>query len=425
MKILLLSGYDAASHQRWRLELAQHLAQHEWTQLALPARYFNWRIRGNSLTWAFTHREQLQQDYDLLIATSMVDLSALRGFVPKLASIPTVLYFHENQFSYPSKTTQVTSVEPQIISLYSALCADILVFNSTFNRTTFLTGVAELLRKLPDHIPPGLLNILRARSRVLAVPLADNCYSTVLATDLNPCLNTTSTNNIKPSFGKSSHRNSGGICNNVLVNLLTNTGYNPKPDKKTLTLIWNHRWEYDKGPERLLAMLQYYFAHYGNSDNHQFTLHVVGQQFRQQPAAFEQIKQLLITHNALGQWGYLESTACYRELMHASDLVLSTALHDFQGLAVLEAVAAGCIPLVPKRQAYPEWFGQEYCYASHLVQPELEAQEMAQQLQQLSQNFYTGTWPSLPDITAMNWKNLAPLYSALLLEVAENTKHTQ
>ena len=98
MKTLLLSGYDAASHKRWRLELQHHLAHHQWTQLALPPRYFNWRIRGNSMSWAFSQRELLAQQYDVLIATSMVDLSALRGFIPSLAAIPTVLYFHENQF---------------------------------------------------------------------------------------------------------------------------------------------------------------------------------------------------------------------------------------------------------------------------------------------------------------------------------------
>ena len=43
-------------------------------------------------------------------------------------------------------------------------------------------------------------------------------------------------------------------------------------------------------------------------------------------------------------------------------MILSTALHEFQGLAVLEAVAAGCVPIVPAREAYPELFAAQYSY---------------------------------------------------------------
>src|SRR5690554_445672 len=99
MRILLLSAYDAVSHQYWRKGLVNALPEHDWTVLSLPARYFSWRIRGNSLSWAFGERERLQQPYDLVIATSMVDLTSLRGLVPSLARTPCVVYFHENQFA--------------------------------------------------------------------------------------------------------------------------------------------------------------------------------------------------------------------------------------------------------------------------------------------------------------------------------------
>ena len=106
MKILLLSAYDAASHQRWRQELEEFFPEHQWTQLSLPPRYFSWRVRGNSVSWAFSQRTLLTQAYDLVIVTSMVDLSSLRGFVPELARIPTLVYFHENQFASQSGLRQ-------------------------------------------------------------------------------------------------------------------------------------------------------------------------------------------------------------------------------------------------------------------------------------------------------------------------------
>jgi hypothetical protein len=42
--------------------------------------------------------------------------------------------------------------------------------------------------------------------------------------------------------------------------------------------------------------------------------------------------------------------------------VLSTALHDFQGLAIQEASLAGCTPFVPNDLSYPEYFPTAFRY---------------------------------------------------------------
>lgn len=367
MKILLLSAYDAASHQRWRQQLQAHLPQYQWTQLSLPPRYFNWRLRGNSLSWAFGQREILQADYDLLIATSMVDLSALRGFVPKLAQLPTLVYFHENQFAYPVNDQQFNSVEPQMLSFYTALCGDALVFNSSFNRQSFFAGLSRLLVKLPDQVPKGLVEVLQARARVLPVPVE-------------------------------LHKAEIQIRNNSL-----------------LTLVWNHRWEYDKGPDRLLAMLQRFFALCPSTPTQpSIRLHLLGQRFRQQPPAFDQIKHLLTEQGALGTWGYVEDQYQYQQLLQESHLVLSTALHDFQGLAVMDGVAAGAIPLVPARQAYPEWFAPEFCYPGYPDNPEQEAEAMAQALYRYWLAFQSGDLPQAPSLEHLSWSRLLPEYQALI-----------
>jgi len=155
MKVLLLSAYDAASHRHWRETLVAQFPEWDWQVLTLPARYFAWRIRGNSLSWAFGQRELLEQPYDLVIATSMTDLSALRGMVPVLAQIPTLVYFHENQFAYPESGREYGSVEPKVLNIYTALAADYVLFNSGYNRNSFLAGAQALLKKLPDQVPAG------------------------------------------------------------------------------------------------------------------------------------------------------------------------------------------------------------------------------------------------------------------------------
>ncbi|MBN1006889.1 tRNA-queuosine alpha-mannosyltransferase domain-containing protein [Amphritea pacifica] len=359
MKILLLSAYDAASHAYWHRGLVANLGQHQWTVLTLPPRYFSWRIRGNSLSWAYSERECLEQDYDLLIATSMTDLSALRGFVPHLAGIPTLVYFHENQFAYPESGREYGTVEPKILNLYTALAADHICFNTDYNRDTFIDGCRRLLKKLPDQIPAGVIEQLERRSSVLPVPLPQSVF----------------------------------------------LPHAPQPGP--LRLIWNHRWEFDKGPELLLRA-----ARQLCETGVDFRLDLVGQQFRRVPEAFQELRALL--GDRLGHWGYVESVAEYRRLLQQADVVLSTALHDFQGIAVLEGVAAGAMPLVPGRLAYPQLLPASGCYCSG----EGETQSLVDSVIHLAGLKRAGQALSAPDISALSWDNMAPLYEGLLHRVA-------
>lgn len=321
MKALVLSAYDARSHQLWRENLYGMFPQIHWSELILPPRYYSWRVRGNSLSWAFNHRDTLTDNYDFILSTSMTDLSALRGFVPQLGSVPTAIYFHENQFAYPDNPAAAAqhrgSVEPQLLSIYTALCADEVIFNSQYNKSSFLAGAKRLLRKLPDHVPQGLVQSLESAS-VIPVPLTPALFTTRSRT-------------------------------------LANTS-------PTLDIVWNHRWEFDKGPALLLAIVQLLV-----NQGTEFRLHVLGQRFRQCPEEFTTIAQLLKSHYQQlgitpGHWGFIESRADYDALLCESDVVLSTATHDFQGLAVLEACAQGCAPLAPHCMAYPEYLAAQNLY---------------------------------------------------------------
>lgn len=254
-RFLLLSAYDAQSHSQWRITLKQLFADYYWTQLSLPPRHFNWRVRGNSLSWGFGHRACLAQNYDLLIATSMVDLSSLRGFIPSLAQIPSIVYFHENQFAYRQNNRlqqdQPSSpVDAQLTSIYSALCANSIVSNSQYNKESFLTGAQHLLSKLPDFVPDGLMEQLK-RAIVIPVPLASNL--------LEPHEKETH------SLGRS----------------------------EILNVAWNHRREYDKGPELLLQLVEAVCQR-----KLPIKFSVFGQQFRNQPDEFVRVEALLEDYGA-------------------------------------------------------------------------------------------------------------------------------
>ena len=364
MRILLLSAYDAQSHRYWREGLEQFLPEYDWTVLSLPPRYFNWRIRGNSLTWAYSHRATLEQNFDLLIATSMVDLSALRGMVPALAAIPSIVYFHENQFAYPGSEQQYSSVEPQMVALYSALCADRVVFNTKYNLSTFITGVESLLKRLPDGVPPNLVPKLLNKSQVLPVPISPEVF-------------------FQP------YTASDGT------------------DSKRISVVWNHRWEYDKGPDGLLAMLKCL------PEDALFTFHVIGQSFRRKPEAFDHIHALLSERNWLGNWGYIENREQYLKTLADSHVVFSTSLHDFQGLSVIEGAACGAFPLVPNRLAYPELFGDESCYESSNG-PDNEAAAAAEKLMGLSSDQAFQKYSS-STINNLGWDRLGDQYRHLIV----------
>ena len=362
MRVLVLSAYHADSHRSWLDGLIQHLPDIDWTILSLPPRYFSWRIRGNSLSWAMFNREILERQYDVVLATSMTDLAALRGLVPKLCRWPTAVYFHENQFAYPQSQQQRKNVEPQILNMYTALAADRVIFNSNYNRQTMLVGCDQLLAKLPDYAPRAEVAMQLAQSIVLPVGVAD-----------------------------------------------TAAPRKTQRENDRLKLLWNHRWEYDKGPDRLLALLL-------ECDERGLALdiYLAGQQFRQRPKEFAEIEALVINSEclALKQFGFVESAEQYHALLLICDVVLSTAIHDFQGLAVLEAVAAGCVPLVPDRLCYPQWFSEKFRY----TQSDDITQEASSAASMLAQFLDSKASAKLPvaDVSALMWPKIAPLYRELL-----------
>lgn len=302
MKVLLLSAYDTDSHRSWCQGLMRHFPEIEWRYLSLPGRHFRWRIRGNPLSWLFAEqRAVFAERYDLIVATSMVDLATLKGLDRQLAATPSMVYFHENQFAYPSSASQHEDITPQIVNLYAALSSDRVVFNSEYNRRSFVEGVEQLMTRLPDYTPRTLGATIMEKSQVLPVPIEPP----------------------EPAVHARHRANS----------------------HQPLKVLWNHRWEYDKGPERLRELVEKTLARQAHIE---FT--IAGRAFRQVPEAF----QALATLDNVVHMGRLDEKT-YQKALHTHDVVLSTALHEFQGLAMLRGASHGCAPLAPNALAYPEW----------------------------------------------------------------------
>ncbi len=369
MKILLLSAYDAASHRSWREGLVGYFCEHSFVQLTLSPRFFSWRIRGNSLSFAHSLRS-LDIDFDLVIATSMVDLSTLVGMVPELAGVPTLVYFHENQFEFPNSPKAYPSLEPQLVNLYSAIAASHICFNSEYNFHSFCVGVERLLSRFPDEVPPGIVESISAKSSVLPVPLAADVFEFQISDTA----------------------------------------------KKPGSIVWNHRWEYDKGTDRLLAAVKLL------PSDKAFTFHIIGQRFKVCPTEMDELQSVLSSRGWLGSWGPVESRNDYLDVLGSSQFVMSTAIHDFQGLSVLEAMALGCLPIVPDRLAYQEYVQGPFRYPSSLSDPAEEARACATMLSTLTESagVQQQNDASHSDLCSFSWPELGPRYHELMRELVDS-----
>ena len=298
--ILLLSAYRSNSHAAWADWLIDTFHEFEWIKLELPGRHFRWRIRGNPLSWL---NKIPQKKPDLILATSMVDLATLKGLHSQLSNIPCIYYFHENQFSYPTSKQQHDSVDPQMVQLYGALAADKLLFNSNYNQQSFLNGVDKLLNLLPDEVPENVNSLLKNKSEILPVVI---------------------------------------------------TEIDKKSIKDPKLILWNHRWEYDKAPQVFADAL-----HKLNKIDTNFKLALLGDRPIKKPASLIQIERefsdKIIVNSKVSKQDY----ANYLSL---SSLVVSTAIHEFQGLSMLEAVSAGAVPIVPDDLCYKEQYASDLRY---------------------------------------------------------------
>lgn len=345
MNILLLSAYHSASHRYWCEGLMAAFPEHNWTLRSQPARHFSWRIEASGWLWALSDDAAFQQSYDLIIATSLTQVVTLKAQCPALRDVPLWLYFHENQFAHPLSNQQQAAHQTawQFKSLENAFCADWISFNTHFNRDTFFAGAETLLKKFPEIIPGDPLVKLKQRCDVLAVPLSER-------------------------FSALSER-----------------------EKDRRLIVFNHRWEWDKQPERLLnAAIRL------QQSGVEFRLAMLGSGGGRDDA-FAKERQLF--QDRIVHWGEA-SESDYEYWLGRAGIGVSTALHDFQGLAMLELAQAGATCIVPRRQAYPECLPEAVFYEGNERHADAEAAELAATLalqlkQRKPQHYRPQQWSDL------------------------------
>jgi len=356
MNILVLEPYYGGSHKAFLAGLTHHLP-YSFDLLTLPAHSWKWRMRLAAPHFAgvlATDPRYAGKSFDRILCSSLVDVAALRGLLPQhLRAVPLLTYFHENQFAYPMQVSEARDVHFGLTNLTTALASDRLAFNSQYNLDSFLAGCRELLAKMPDMSLSGYEEAIRAKATIL--------YPGLDFSGIDSCL---------------AERQTG----------------------RPPVLVWNHRWEHDKNPELFFNTL------YGFAEQEiPFGLIVLGESFRNQPPVFAQAAQKLIRN--IVHFGYAEDRQEYCRWLCQGDVVVSTANHEFYGMAMLEAVRAGCRPLVPDRLSYRELFAPAFRYEDADFARKLMAAMEAGRL--ATHEAYTLTsrfsWPELASSSYRQW----------------------
>ena len=373
MRVLLLSPYHGGSHRAWAEGYARHSA-HTVELLTLPAHFWKWRMHGGAVTLA---RRWLAEAGgrplpDLILATDLLDLTTFLALTrARTAAIPTALYMHENQLTYPLPDDPTTGpMRRQLgerdrhyafVNYASMLAADRVFFNSRYHLETFFTALPPFLRHYPEYNELDSVPALRDKSAVLPVGVDLRRLDPPAAAD----------------------------------------------EALPPLILWNQRLEFDKNPARFIAVLLELA-----SEGLPFRVALCGERFGQPSAEW------LAGVAALGEWvihdGYANNEQ-YRRLLWEATLTFSTADHEYFGISILEAAYAHTLPLLPTRLSYPEIIPAPF-HADCLYRG--RADLLARLRRALADRAASrATAHALATaVAAYDWQHMAPLYDRTLLE---------
>ena len=318
MRVTIIEPFFVGSHAAWATGYASH-SRHDVDILKLSGNHWKWRMHGGAVTLARRFLEG-GVDPDVIVATDMLDLTTFLALTrERTSTTPTAIYFHENQITYPwsPKDRDLKRDRDKhygFINVASALAADRVFYNSRYHMESFLDSLPRFLGQFPDHQEMSRIEEIAEKSSVLSLGL-----------DLRRMDDVEPIEDDRVSVRDGNHP----------------------------VLLWNHRWEYDKNPDEFFSVLTDLFER-----NRPFGLVVLGEQFDVIPDGFRTGLDTLserVIHS-----GYTDSRDDYARWLRRCDVVPVTSHHDFFGASVVEAMYCGCVPLLPRRLAYPELIPDEF-----------------------------------------------------------------
>ena len=300
-RVLLVEPFLGGSHEAWASGWMDH-SRHTIVRLGHEGQHWRWRMRGGAVTMARALEQQAAEigAVDVVVASNMLDLAGFLGLARRrIGEARVAQYFHENQLSYPRQPGEALDAGLAWMQWRGAIAADELWWNSAFHRDAFFAGLDDLLAGVPDHDHRLEREAVATRSWV-APP---------------------------------------GIQLDALRGGSRTDGARP-------LIVSNQRWHHDKdvgavvrAVRRLVeAGLDVELAVVGDS---------TGGEAAQIDPLLDDLGERVVAR------GLLERDA-YVELLQRADVVVSAARGENFGIAVVEAIAAGAWPVLPRGLSYPE-----------------------------------------------------------------------
>jgi len=358
LRVALVEPFFGGSHRAFALGLQRH-SRHRICRYSLSPELWKWRLRSAALPLSL--EVQRGPRPHVLLASSMMDAAHLRALLGPQAP-PMAFYFHENQLGYPSPDGKGADLHLGIINVASALAADVVVFNSRFHRDDFLRRLPGFLRRLPPPRPTTLVAKLRRRARVLH-PGVD--------------------------LPRSPRERAPG---------------DPP------VILWNHRWEFDKNPGHFFRVC-YQLQERGVP----FRLILLGENSQFVPKPFINARERLGA--SILHYGWAPTRREYLRWLERGDVVVSTATQENFGIAVVEAVAAGCYPLLPRALSYPEVLPPRM-HDEHLYRDLPDLLTRLEALLTHPERIAAGRSRRRQAMERYSWERLAPRYDRMLSSLA-------
>jgi len=361
--LAIVEPWLGESHEVFARGIAAHCGLPS-TLVSLPAVRWKWRMRLGSVELA-RRIEALDPWPDVFLFSDYVNLPALIGFCPRIASAPKAVYFHENQLTYPLRRGTRRDFEFCAINVLTCLAADRCVFCSRQQQDAFLEGIPAFLEHDDTMEAEKIAATIEARAAVLPV-------------GVDPAPFDRAREARQPRTGA------------------------------PLRVVWPHRFEHDKNPEDFFEVLLVLAG-----ERLPFEVSAVGRSYRDVPPIMEEARERL--GDRIADWGFLSGDD-YARALASADVVVSTAWQETLGLAVIEAIRAGCDPLLPNRLSYPEVLGDQLV-EKHLYQ---NKGELRRRLRWMMRNpdRVRATSNHHAEMDRFAWSAVGPRFEALFRELA-------
>lgn len=98
-------------------------------------------------------------------------------------------------------------------------------------------------------------------------------------------------------------------------------------DHNVLHIVWPHRWEFDKDPKTFFDVLKQL-----KQNKIKFRVSIIGEVFQDVPEVFGEAQKIF--EEEILNFGFIESKEEYYDVLRRSDVVVSTAQHEFFGVSM-------------------------------------------------------------------------------------------